>query len=421
VTDPGSGSLWEWFAARLSSAPRPEPLPRSVALFLQAGLRARAGDAWTALRLVEQVLVDPAAAPLLLGAAQSFRAAQLVTLGRPVEALAAARSATDAARRLESTDPGDAAALPRALRGEAALLAQEQLFAEALDAGEEAVRLARALRGDDGSELVGALRSLAAILGALDRKVDALPVVDEAVHVLRGLDPAQAHVRRALASSLALQADCLRELGRVAEQVASAREAVALRRGLPQDAAAHPQLVTGPLFLLASGLFKLSVAHARAGEPDAALVANGEALQVFRELEILAPGRHPDGIGLTLLNRGNMLLQSGWPQEAAEAYAGAVAALRTSSPDPAREPQLALALAHLTAAHLGMERFPEALASATEAAEIRERLFEDDPATMAVPFANALNTLAEAFLKCGQAAESRAMADWARELSALPG
>lgn len=481
------------------TAPEPaggEPVPPTLALYLRANLAAQAGDVETALALASQVIADPNAPLLHLSVSHSLRGAQLHRLGRPIEALAAAQAATDAARRLGGSDPDDRAVLVRALTGEAAMLTQSRRLVDAQAASREALALARALPAENRDDLATALNSWAGSLMFLGHHAEALPVLeelldirrgagdrhelaltlghlarlaeqtgdlgrgldlgeeelallratgaltlafalnaqagrlgrrdpgralelaDEALAVAEGVDRNDADVRRCLAASYAHRAICLRAARRVREQVESARRAVSLRREIPEDLELDPAAITGPLSLLADGLLQLSIAHAQAGEFDAALAANAESLDVFRELEVLAPGRHGDGVGLSLTNRGNMLLQSGRPDEAAGAYGDAIDVLRAAASDPVRDPQLALALTNLTAVHLRAERFGDALTSATEAAEIRERLHEADPASMAGPFANSVNALADAFLGTGQLAEARAMAEWGRDLLA---
>lgn len=454
MADLGSGSLWEWFATRMASAPMRGSGSPAAALFLQADMAARRGDRPAALGLVEQVIGGDVPPPLLLAAAQSFRATLLEELGRPADALAAAQAATVQARGLAPSGPGHRAALPRALRGEAVMLARSQRLTEALAASEEAVSLARELPGEE-AVLAEALATQAGTLDLLGRRPDAvaageaalallhgaepslglaraldaharrlhpddarraLALVDEAVGTLRRLDQGSDDVRRSLASALAFGAHCHRQAAHVPELVESAREALDLHLSLPHDLAADPQVLTGPVSLLADGLFKLSVLQARSGDLDAALATNAEALEAFEELARLAPGRHRDGVGLSLVNRGSMLLQTGRDQEAVETYVGAVAALRTASKDAGRDPQLALALVSLTSARLRTGCAAEAVESATEAAEIRERLYDEDPARMAVPLSNAIDLLAQAFGRSGQVAEAEAMAAWSREL-----
>jgi tetratricopeptide (TPR) repeat protein len=484
----------------MASAPMRGSASPGAALFLQADMAGRRGDTAAALDLVQQVLAAAGTPPLMLTAAQSYRATLLHTLGRSAEAVAAAEAATELARRLHPASPDHLTALSRALRGEAVMLAQVGRLADALAASEESVRLTREQPLEDRAVLADALSTLASTLGFLDRRVEALPVLeelvalrrvlgdperlaaaldllaatlaragdpdgavrvgeealallrgatrplslaralnaqsgrvqrldadrslalaDEAVGVLRGLNQQDADVRRTLASSLALRAVGLRQRGHVPELVECAREAVDLRLGLTQDLATNPQVLTGPLFFLADGLFKLSVLQGRNGDPGAALATNAEALEAFEELDRLAPGRHRDGVGLSLVNRGSLLLQLDRLDAAADVYEDAVASLRAASRDAAVDRQLAVALTHLTKARLRTERFADAVVSATEAAEILERLHDEDPGRLAASFVAAVDLLAEAFAKSGQPAEAEAMSAWAKELLATAG
>jgi tetratricopeptide (TPR) repeat protein len=180
-------------------------------------------------------------------------AAARLALGRPGDALSAARSGADVGRRLSTRDPAYRAHLALALTEESrcALAAGEAEEAEV--SAQEAVATYRSsARSADGPELARALSQLSRSQFARGRLEPALAATAESVRLLR-INGDGDNGRTLLVATLVNAAFLLRCLHRVKEGIALLQEAVSLS---PDDAAAWLELAEqqGRFGLVESGI-----------------------------------------------------------------------------------------------------------------------------------------------------------------------
>ena len=335
---------------------------------------------------------------------------------RPV-ALAAARRLLQEA---EAQGPGEG----RVQRAEAVAIRLSEMgaAAEALPIQAEVVELRRAAaggdnRGGDASEpsgsLAGSLSNLANILSELGRRAEALVAAEEAVALYRQLveTTPQAFVPD-LAMSLSNLASFLSEVGRREEALAAAEEAVALRRRLAEAApqAFVPNLATS-LNNLASRLSEL-------GRREEALAAAEEALALYRRLAEAAPQAFVPNLATSLSNLASFLSELGRRAEALAAAEEALALYRrlAEAAPQAFVPNLATSLNNLASFLSELGRREEALAAAEEAVALRRRLAEAAPQAFVPNLATSLSNLASFLSELGRREEALAAAEEALNL-----
>jgi tetratricopeptide (TPR) repeat protein len=153
---------------------------------------------------------------------------------------------------------------------------------------------------------------------------------------------------------------------------------------------------------------------ASASRPEEALIAIGEAAEIFRRLAAGRPAAFEPGLATSLTNLSADLLGLGRPEEALAAAEEATdihRRLATARPD-AFEPDLATLLANLLAAMSRLARPEEDLAPAEEAAEIRRGLaaaFEPD-------LAGSLTNLSAILSELGRREEALAATEEATDI-----
>ena len=272
----------------------------------------------------------------------------------------------------------------------------------------------------DGDELLAAVTSAMGIsrpgqgaLDAADRFTDILPVglrplaaavTALAVDGLRGRAEGDPAVTAELARALSNLGNRLGDVGRRAEALAAAEEAVAIRRQLAEDSpAAH-------LSDLAALLTNLGLSLAQAGRRAEALAAVEEAVAIRRQLAEDSPAAHLPDLALSLNNLGVRLAEAGRQAEALAAADEAVAIYRqlAEASSAAHLPNLAASLSNLGSRLGDAGRRAEALAAADEAVAIRRQLAEDSPAAHLPDLAGSLSNLGLRLAEAGRRAEALA-------------
>ena len=155
------------------------------------------------------------------------------------------------------------------------------------------------------------LSNLGVRLSGLGRPAEALPVAEEAVAIRRELAAASPdRYRPDLAASLSNLGVTFSELGRPAEALPVAEEAVAIRREL---AAASPDRYRPDL---AASLSNLGVTFSELGRPAEALPVAEEAVAIRRELAAASPDRYRPDLAASLSNLGVTFSELGRPADA---------------------------------------------------------------------------------------------------------
>jgi hypothetical protein len=234
------------------------------------------------------------------------------------------------------------------------------------------VRIRQLLPSDAKPEVVAWWIALASIRAQeLGRPADALPDAQEALAIRRELAEANPDLYRPnLAQSLSNLSSILAQLGRPADALLVTQEAVDVYREL---ADASPDLYRPPL---ATALSNLGLWLAMLDGPAEALPATEEALAIRRQLAEGNSDLYRFDLAQSLSNLGIRLAELGRPAEALPVAQEAVAIfeqLADASPDR-YQPDLALALNHLGTRLWELGRPAEALAIAEEAVAILEQL-----------------------------------------------
>ncbi len=272
-----------------------------------------------------------------------------------------------------------------------------------------AARVALQTRSDLGKLLAAALRDVPAPLDALVSIAKALPypsvVLAEAALAVtwrvRELLPADAEP-----STIAEWSDwagvLLSQLGRPAEALPRAQEAVTIRRELAQ---ASPDRYRPDL---ARSLDNLGVRFSALGRPAEALPPAQEAVTIHRELAQASPDRYRPDLARSLDNLGVWFSALGRPAEALPPSQEAVTIhreLAQASPDRYR-PELAASLTNLGVRFSALGRPAEALPPAQEAVAIRRELAQASPDRYRPDLARSLDNLGVWFSALGRPAEA---------------
>jgi tetratricopeptide (TPR) repeat protein len=234
------------------------------------------------------------------------------------------------------------------------------------------------------------LNNLGNRLSALGRHEEALASAQEAVDIRRRLAAARPDVyTAALASSLNNLGNLLSALGRHEEALASAQEAVDIRRRL---AAARPEAYTADL---AMSLNNLGNPLSDLGRHEEALACAQEAADLYRRLAAARPDAYTADLAISLNNLGKLLGAMGRHEEALASALEAMdirRRLAAARPD-AYTADLAISLNNLGTLLSVLGRHKEALASALEAADLYRRLAAARPDAYTADLAMSLNNL----------------------------
>jgi tetratricopeptide (TPR) repeat protein len=257
-------------------------------------------------------------------------------------------------------------------------------------------RLKPILAEADKAELAWLAGNYSLWLSEVGRRAEALEPAREAVELYRAL--ARAHpdaFTPALATSLNNLAKALSEVGRRAEALEPAREAVELRRAL---ARANPDAFTPDL---ASSLNNLASALSEVGRRAEALGPAREAVELYRALARAHPDAFTPDLARSLNNLANRLSAVGRRAEALEPAREAVElrrALARAHPD-AFNPDLARSLGVLALRLQENDRRDEALNSFAEGVRLLTPYFQ------ALPEAHApvMEWLVQEYLRLAQA------------------
>jgi tetratricopeptide (TPR) repeat protein len=240
------------------------------------------------------------------------------------------------------------------------------------------------------THLAIALNKLAKALGEVGRREDALATARDAVAIRRELANEQPDAFRAdLAVALANLGKALLDVGRREDALAVAQESVAIRREL---AAQRPDAFRPEL---AGALNNLGVALVAVGRREDALAAVRESVAIHRELAPQRPDVLQPDLAMALGNLGNVLSDIGRHEEAlaaAEQIADLFRELAAQRPDAFR-PDLAQSLGNLGNRLSDVGRREDALAVARQAAELYRDLASQRPDAFRPDLARSLNNL----------------------------
>ncbi|WP_322748677.1 MULTISPECIES: tetratricopeptide repeat protein [unclassified Frankia] len=259
----------------------------------------------------------------------------------------------------------------------------------------------------DGAEAARLQNNLAIRLSGVGRRAEALAPATEAVTIRRRLaEVAPDAYLPDLAGSLTNLANRLSGVGRRAEALAPATEAVDLYRRLA-EAAPDAYLPD-----LAMSLTNLANVLSGVGRRAEALAPATEAVDLYRRLVEAAPDAYLPNLAASLTTLANRLSEVGRRAEALAPATEAVTIRRRlveAAPD-AYLPDLAGSLTNLAVRLSGVGRRAEALAPATEAVDLYRRLAEAAPDAYLPDLAMSLTNLANVLSGVGRRAEALAPA-----------
>jgi hypothetical protein len=335
--------------------------------------------------------------------AMATLAVRQAEVGRSEAALATARQAEEAWRRLAEANP--AAHLPSlaiSLSNLGVMLSGLGHREQALAPIEEAVTIRRRLAETNPAahqpDLAASLNNLGTALAGLGHHERALAPTEEAATIQRRLaetNPA-AHLPN-LAISLSNLGVMLSGLGHREQALAPIEEAVTIRRRLAEtNPAAHqPDL--------AASLNNLGTALAGLGHHEQALAPTEEAATIQRRLAQANPAAHQPDLAASLNNLGARLAELGHHERALAPTEEAVTIRRrlAETNPTAHQPDLAMSLNNLGAMLAGLGHHEQALAPTEEAATIRRRLAETNPAAHLPDLAASLNNLGARLAELG--------------------
>jgi tetratricopeptide (TPR) repeat protein len=156
------------------------------------------------------------------------------------------------------------------------------------------------------------------------------------------------------------------QLGRHADALRSAQDAVAIRRRLAATDAGYPRSD------LAASLIDLGMRLAELGRPAEAVGPQSEAVSIYRELAVQEPTRYRADLAGSLADLGARFCESGRPGEAVPVIKEAIAVYRdlvTIGPGRYR-PELARALTGLATAIAALGHDAQAAEARDEAEQI---------------------------------------------------
>ena len=200
--------------------------------------------------------------------------------------------------------------------------------------------------------------------------------------------------------------------GQPDDAVAAAQQAVEIQRRLAHaNPATYQPDLAASLNNLANGLL-------RAGQREEALAAANEAVEIRRRLVEANPAAYLPSLAETLSNAAVTFSELGRAEEALEAANEAVNLYRRlAERNPAAYLDgLATSLINLVSAHADVGRQEEALAAANEAADLYRRLTERDPAAYLHGLAVSLNNVGVIASRVGHPEEALGQAREAADL-----
>ncbi|MEJ2858660.1 MULTISPECIES: tetratricopeptide repeat protein [unclassified Saccharothrix] len=262
-------------------------------------------------------------------------------------------------------------------------------------------------RAEDGGhrpELAQSLAYLAHHLRDLGRYAEALAPAAEAVEIRRelaDLEPDQ-HLPE-LARSLYGLATTLSELGRDREALAADERALRIRRDLTH---ADP---AGRRADLARSLSGTGMTLLRLGRLGDALAAHEEAVEIRRDLARADPAERRADLADSLHSLGVVLWQLGRYREALAAVEEATAARRdlaSAAPGLPERVDLGDSYHMLGAVLVDLRRAHDALALLEAAVEIRRELARVEPGAHRRDLAESLNAVGATLLELGRAPEA---------------
>jgi tetratricopeptide (TPR) repeat protein len=232
------------------------------------------------------------------------------------------------------------------------------------------------------------------LLAQVGRPADALAPAQEAVTMRREMAAAAPkRYRPDLAESLTNLGICFSGLGRPADALAPAQEAVAIHREL---AVTDPDRYRPDL---ASSLKNLGIWLWELRRPALALPPMQEAVAILRDLAAVEPDQYRADLADALNNLGTFISVLGRPEEAPPPAQEAVSAYRElAAADPDRyRPQLALALNNLSLRLTELGRLADAAPATQEALAILRDLAATYPDMYRPQLAVALHNLSRLF------------------------
>jgi len=251
--------------------------------------------------------------------------------------------------------------------------------------------------------LARCLNVLGVSFGGTGRREEALQVIQEAMELDRelALDNPQTFLP-ALAVSLHNLSIRLSEMGRREEALKASQEAVQHHRELVQ--------ANRPAFLpkLAKGLGNLGVMLSELGRCNEALEATREAVQLGRELVQANPQAFLSDLAMNLNTLGAMFSEMGNHDEALPAAQEAVQLYRelVITYRQALLPYLAMSLNNLGIRLQAMGRADDALQAAREAVQLGRELVQANPQAFLPDLAKSLNTLCAMLCDVGRRDEA---------------
>jgi tetratricopeptide (TPR) repeat protein len=364
-------------------------------------LTAQQESAWTYRDLAG---TDPGTYDAAFATALTELADSYFTTGDFIAAAAAVEEAVPLLRRLAQADPAThRAALAAALKDLGAYASELGRPDQALAAAKEARTLFEdAGPGTDREDLTMTMMLMTEALVGLNRMDQALSSAQETLALLRApaLDDRAADGdtgdNAMLAMATRLQGLALAGLGRTEEAIAATQQTTDMMRALAQADSTDRQAT----LQLALSLQNLGKHLTEAGRHEEALAATSEALTLLRQLSGSGLSHLSPYIAMCLNNQSlhHLALQH-WDQATA-AGDQAVTAYRALIVPGADgyQPTLAMALRNLGISHREAGRGPQALAALRESVAIYERLTADNPADprMTDRLADAREQLSEA-------------------------
>jgi tetratricopeptide (TPR) repeat protein len=295
--------------------------------------------------------------------------------------------------RLRGTDPAGARGQAATLVDEATALSGAGRHAEAVTAGEQAVRLLRAIRRERRGEvpalLADALVCRSVARAGLGDVIRALRDAEEAFGLAREVAAADQGRPESLPLARANLADRLLAAGRAAGAVPHARAAAEAAASLPEPIATRIQDT-------------LARVLAAAGD------TGGRTRIVLRRIDDAGTDLDTER-ARALTNQANRLLADGRWQEAVDTVTQAVALHRAlvARDRPARLPGLARALSNQSIMLSKVARWEESLAASGEAVALQREICTADPVAGRSGLASALSAYATGLVAADRTDEAR--------------
>ena len=405
--------LGPMLAIALERDPRPElvdatlaALPAETVSLLELGVVIAAAD-------MERAKGE--GDPATIAVSADMLAKAFVGVGRREEALASCQESVNLLRELVAAKPNQLEPnLALALGDLSNMIADVSGPSdEALSAAEESLALYQdlaserhyELEADLAADLARAILVRSSRLGDVGRLAEALEAATEAVPIYRTLDAASpAEYRPALAAALNDLATRLGRLGRTDEALATIEEAVAIYRDLADSRpdAFRPQL--------AAALGNLSLSLSDLGRLDDAVAPMEESVEICRELAAARPTVFREQLAAALGNLSAALARVERTDDAVSASNESVAVTRDLAAERPAASRSALALALNNGSNRLAElgRHDEALAMIEEAVALDRELAEQHPDAVGGELARSLNNLSDRLSSTGRLSEALA-------------